>query len=329
MPGAAICHRTPAIEVVVVTTARAWSASSGVIADSVSAVRSTSAIAPFLNVRTVSVETLRSRFGGVCASRSQNSGRATSDWDSSGGDRVGSLVPLLGGVVGAGGGLLEADACLGRPVAPGGGGQAQEDVLARFEVAQHRGLVHADLVGDRGHGHLPYALRRGEVCRRGEDLGLPGGFGLGTAGPQETSSGHPVVLDVTDRSAAAAGLRAVLDRGGRVDVVVNNAGYANASAVETTPEDNFRRQFDTNFWGVYNVSTEALPVLRAQGGGTIVQFSSIGGRAVGTPGLGSCQAAKYAAEGFTRVPAAETAPFGVRRSTTTGEPQGGPVGTLV
>lgn len=121
----------------------------------------------------------------------------------------------------------------------------------------------------------------------------------------------PVPLDVTDRSAAVAGLRAAVDRLGRVDVVVNNAGYANASAIETTPEDDFRRQFDTNFWGVYNVSTEAVPVLRAQGGGTIVQFSSIGGRVGGTPGLGSYQAAKFAVDGFTRVLAAETAPFGI------------------
>ncbi|MFJ2954608.1 SDR family NAD(P)-dependent oxidoreductase [Streptomyces sp. NBC_00669] len=122
----------------------------------------------------------------------------------------------------------------------------------------------------------------------------------------------PVALDVTDRSAAVAGLRAAVDRFGRVDVVVNNAGYANTSAVETTPEDDFRRQFDTNFWGVYNVSTAALPLLRAQGGGTVVQFSSIGGRVGSTPGLGSYQAAKFAVDGFTRVLAAETAPFGIR-----------------
>lgn len=122
----------------------------------------------------------------------------------------------------------------------------------------------------------------------------------------------PVALDVTDRPAAVAGLQAAVDRFGRVDVVVNNAGYANTSAVETTPEDDFRRQFDTNFWGVYNVSTAAVPVLRAQGGGTIVQFSSIGGRVGGTPGLGSYQAAKFAVDGFTRVLAAETAPFGIK-----------------
>jgi NAD(P)-dependent dehydrogenase (short-subunit alcohol dehydrogenase family) len=122
----------------------------------------------------------------------------------------------------------------------------------------------------------------------------------------------PVALDVTDRSAAVAGLRAAADRFGRIDAVVNNAGYANLAPVETAPEDDFRRQFDTNFWGVYNVSTAALPVLKAQGAGTIVQFSSIGGRVGGTAGLGSYQAAKFAVDGFTRVLAAETAPFGIR-----------------
>ena len=122
----------------------------------------------------------------------------------------------------------------------------------------------------------------------------------------------PVALDVTDRSAAVAGLQTAAGRFGRIDVVVNNAGYANLAPVETTPEDDFRRQFDTNFWGVYNVSTAALPVLKAQGAGTIVQFSSIGGRVGGTAGLGSYQAAKFAVDGFTRVLAAETAPFGIR-----------------
>ncbi|MFG2372210.1 SDR family NAD(P)-dependent oxidoreductase [Streptomyces sp. NPDC048504] len=122
----------------------------------------------------------------------------------------------------------------------------------------------------------------------------------------------PVALDVTDRAAATAALQAGVDRFGRIDVVVNNAGYANLSPVETTPEDDFRRQFDTNFWGVYNVSTAALPILKAQGAGTVVQFSSVGGRVGGNPGLGSYQAAKFAVDGFTRVLAAETAPFGIR-----------------
>ncbi|AJC61763.1 SDR family NAD(P)-dependent oxidoreductase [Streptomyces sp. 769] len=122
----------------------------------------------------------------------------------------------------------------------------------------------------------------------------------------------PVALDVTDAAAATAALDTARDRFGRIDVIVNNAGYANVAPVETAPEDDFRRQFETNFWGVYNVSKAALPLLKAQGGGIVVQFSSIGGRVGGSSGLGSYQAAKFAIDGLTRVLATETAPFGIR-----------------
>ncbi|KOG65859.1 oxidoreductase [Streptomyces griseoflavus] len=121
-----------------------------------------------------------------------------------------------------------------------------------------------------------------------------------------------VALDVTDAAAAAAALDAARNRFGRLDVIVNNAGYANVAPVETAPEDDFRRQFETNFWGVYNVSKAALPLLKAQGGGIVVQFSSIGGRVGGSAGLGSYQAAKFAIDGLTRVLTTETAPFGIR-----------------
>lgn len=119
-------------------------------------------------------------------------------------------------------------------------------------------------------------------------------------------------LDVTDADAATAAFDSAVERFGRVDVVVNNAGYANVAPIETAPVDDFRRQFETNFWGVYNVSRAALPVLKRQGGGTIVQFSSIGGRVGYSAGLGSYQAAKFAVDGFTRVLATEAAPFGIR-----------------
>ena len=121
----------------------------------------------------------------------------------------------------------------------------------------------------------------------------------------------PLALDVTDAGAARAALEAARDRFGRIDVIVNNAGYANIAPVETGSTDDFRRQFETNFWGVYNVTKAALPLLKAQGQGIIVQFSSVGGRVGGTPGLGSYQAAKFAVDGLTRVLAAETAPLGV------------------
>jgi NAD(P)-dependent dehydrogenase (short-subunit alcohol dehydrogenase family) len=122
----------------------------------------------------------------------------------------------------------------------------------------------------------------------------------------------PVMMDVTDKAAVGSAFGAALERFRRLDVVVNNAGYANVAPVETGPEEDFRGQFDTNFWGVYNVSRAAIPVLRRLGGGTIIQFSSIGGRVGGSAGIGSYQAAKFAVDGLTRVLAAETAPLGIR-----------------
>src|SRR5579859_475176 len=119
-------------------------------------------------------------------------------------------------------------------------------------------------------------------------------------------------LDVTDAGAVQAAVDAGIKRFGRLDVVVNNAGYANLAPVETGDEADFRAQFETNFWGVYHVSRAVIPRLRAQGGGTIVQFSSVGGRVGGSPGIASYQAAKFAIDGFSRVLQAETAPFGVR-----------------
>ena len=121
-----------------------------------------------------------------------------------------------------------------------------------------------------------------------------------------------VPLDVTDSRAARKAFQAGVDRFGRLDVVVNNAGYANVAPIETGEDEDFRAQFETNFWGVYNVSKAAIGPLRRQGGGLIVQFSSIGGRVGGSPGIASYQAAKFAVDGFTRVLAAETAPFGIR-----------------
>ncbi|MWB97412.1 SDR family NAD(P)-dependent oxidoreductase [Agromyces seonyuensis] len=119
-------------------------------------------------------------------------------------------------------------------------------------------------------------------------------------------------LDVTDAEAADRTVARALDRFGRLDVVVNNAGYADTAAIEEMPADVFRRQIETNFYGVVNVTRAALPIMRAQRSGLFLQFSSVGGRIGGTPGLGAYQAAKFAVEGFSEVLAAEAAPFGVR-----------------
>jgi NAD(P)-dependent dehydrogenase (short-subunit alcohol dehydrogenase family) len=122
---------------------------------------------------------------------------------------------------------------------------------------------------------------------------------------------HVIGLDVTDAQAARSAIAEARSHFGRLDVVVNNAGYANVSPIETDDED-FRAQFETNFWGVYNVSKAAIPVLRDQGGGLVMQISSVGGRVGGSPGIASYQAAKFAIDGFSRVLRAETAAFGVK-----------------
>ncbi len=121
-----------------------------------------------------------------------------------------------------------------------------------------------------------------------------------------------LALDVTDPAAARSAIAEAHDHFGRLDVIVNNAGYANVSPIETTEDADFRAQFETNFWGVYNVSKAAIPVLREQASGLVMQFSSTGGRVGGSPGIASYQAAKFAIDGFSRVLQAETAPFGVR-----------------
>jgi NAD(P)-dependent dehydrogenase (short-subunit alcohol dehydrogenase family)/uncharacterized protein (DUF302 family) len=120
-----------------------------------------------------------------------------------------------------------------------------------------------------------------------------------------------VELDVTDVHAARAAVAAAIAAFGRLDVVVNNAGYANVSSVEDMAEDDFRSQIETNFFGVVNVTRAALPAMRAQRAGHIIQISSIGGRHA-TPGLSAYQSAKWAVGGFSEVLAKEVGPLGVR-----------------
>ena len=123
---------------------------------------------------------------------------------------------------------------------------------------------------------------------------------------------HVVTLDVTDGEAVDMAVAQAFASAGTIDVIVNNAGYASLSPIETGDDEDFRAQFETNFWGVYNVSKAAIPVLREQGGGLIMQFSSMGGRVGGSPGIASYQAAKFAIDGFSRVLRTETAPFGIK-----------------
>ena len=118
-------------------------------------------------------------------------------------------------------------------------------------------------------------------------------------------------LDVTDPDAAEAAVALAQAELGGLDVVVNNAGYANSASIEEMDPGDFRGQIEANLFGVVNVTRAALPVLRAQRSGTFVQFSSVGGRVGGTPGMGAYQTAKFAVEGFSEVLANEVKPFGI------------------
>ncbi len=122
----------------------------------------------------------------------------------------------------------------------------------------------------------------------------------------------PIALDVTDAAAARAAIAEARERFGRLDVIVNNAAYANETPIETTTDEDVRAQFETNFWGVYNVSKAATPGLRAQGGGIFTPFTPTGGRVGGSPGIATYQAAKIRHRRLQPRAPAETAPFGVK-----------------
>ncbi len=121
----------------------------------------------------------------------------------------------------------------------------------------------------------------------------------------------PVRLDVTDPSQAQTAVAAGVERFGRLGVIVNNAGYANLAAVEDITIEDFRAQIDTNLFGVVNVTKAALPQLRQQRSGHIIQVSSIGGR-LATAGLSAYQSAKWAVGGFSLVLSKEVADLGIK-----------------
>lgn len=118
-------------------------------------------------------------------------------------------------------------------------------------------------------------------------------------------------LDVRDRSAVLAAVEQARAAFGRIDVVINNAGYGLLGAVEEVTELEAREQMETNFFGALWVTQAVLPILRAQRSGHIVQISSVGG--VGTmPAFGLYNASKWALEAFSEALAAEVADLGVR-----------------
>src|SRR4051812_41224688 len=121
----------------------------------------------------------------------------------------------------------------------------------------------------------------------------------------------PLQVDVTDRAAVTSAVQRAVDRFGRLDVVVNNAGYGLFGMVEEVAEQQARDQIEVNLFGPLWVTQAALPHLRAQRGGHIIQVSSIAGL-FSLPGLGLYHASKFGLEGFTASLAAEAKEFGIK-----------------
>ncbi len=120
----------------------------------------------------------------------------------------------------------------------------------------------------------------------------------------------PIKLDVTDKAAGEAAIKQAHDEFGRLDVVINNAGYGQFGAVEELSEEEARAQMETNLFGALWVTQAALPILRAQGSGHIIQVSSIGGISA-FANVGMYHASKWALEGISQSLSLEVKPFGI------------------
>ena len=121
----------------------------------------------------------------------------------------------------------------------------------------------------------------------------------------------PLALDVTSQSQAKSAIERTIATFGRIDVLVNNAGYGNVAPIEDTTVEEFRAQIETNLFGVIIVTKAVLPFFREQGAGHVLQVTSIAGR-VGPIGRAPYAAAKWGVEGFSESLAREVGPLGVK-----------------
>lgn len=120
-----------------------------------------------------------------------------------------------------------------------------------------------------------------------------------------------VTLDVTNEAQVKTGIQKAIDRFGRIDVLVNNAGYGLLAATEEASAEEVKRQYDTNVFGLLNVTREVLPHMRAQKSGHIINISSLFGYAATVPGFGIYGSTKFAVEGITEGLALELGPLGI------------------
>ena len=121
---------------------------------------------------------------------------------------------------------------------------------------------------------------------------------------------RPLAMDVTDDASMTSGVNRILEETGRIDVLVNNAGYGSYGAIEDVPIDEARRQFEVNVFGLARLTQLVSPHMRTRGSGTIINISSIGGRLT-TPLGGWYHATKYAVEALSDALRMELRPFGI------------------
>jgi short-subunit dehydrogenase len=118
-------------------------------------------------------------------------------------------------------------------------------------------------------------------------------------------------MDLTDAGSIKTAVREILEKDGRIDVLINNAGMHTGGPIETSPAEDNRLQMETNFMGMVDLTREVLPIMRRQGGGTIINFSSIGGL-MGLPFQGFYSASKFAIEGFSEALRMEVKQFNIK-----------------
>jgi NAD(P)-dependent dehydrogenase (short-subunit alcohol dehydrogenase family) len=135
----------------------------------------------------------------------------------------------------------------------------------------------------------------------------------GTVRKEPGSSGSIkyLIMDLTDANSIKSAVATVVKNEGRIDVLINNAGMHTGGPIETSPIENIKLQMDSNFLGTVNLTREVLPVMRKQGGGTIISLSSIGGL-MGLPFQGFYSAAKFAIEGFSEALRMEVSQFNIK-----------------
>ena len=136
---------------------------------------------------------------------------------------------------------------------------------------------------------------------------------FGTVRKEGETSGRVSILkmDLTDNESINKVIKTVIEKEGRIDVLINNAGMHTGGPIETTPAENIRLQMDTNFIGMVHLTNTVLPVMRKQGGGMIINISSIGGL-MGLPFQAFYSASKFAVEGFSEALRMEVGKFNIK-----------------